>query len=52
LRRPVLEFASEHTQLSVDARKGLANWDKLHAEDRSVYKILARSAHGKAEKEP
>jgi hypothetical protein len=52
LRRPVLEFASEHTQLSVDARKGLANWDQLHAEDRSVYKILARSAHGKAEKEP
>ena len=47
LRRLVLEFASEHTQLSLDARKRLADWDQRHTEDRSAYKVLARSAHGK-----
>jgi hypothetical protein len=51
LRRPTLEFAHEHAQLSLDARKRLAEWDKLHAEDRSVYKVLARSTHGRVEKE-
>jgi hypothetical protein len=51
LRRPVLEFASEHTQLNLDARRGLADWDRRHAEDRSAYKVLARSAHGKIERE-
>jgi hypothetical protein len=51
LRRPVLEFASEHAQFSLDARKSLADWDKRHAEDRSVYKVLARSIHGRVERE-
>ena len=51
LRRPVLEFASEHAQVSFDARKSLADWDKRHGEDRSIYKVLARSAHGQVERD-
>ena len=47
LRRPILEFASGHAQLSLDARRSLADWDQRHTEDRSAYKVLARSAHGK-----
>lgn len=50
-RRPALEFASEHDQFSLDTRKGLADWDQRHAEDRSVYKVLARSAQGRVERE-
>jgi hypothetical protein len=49
LRRPDLEFAAEHAQFSFDARLGLADWDRRHAEDRSLYKVLARSAHGRFE---
>lgn len=51
LRRPTLELAAEPAQLSLDARKGLTDWYRQHAEDRSVYKVLARSAHGRVEKE-
>ena len=48
-RRPALEVAPEHARLSRDVRKGLAEWDKQHAEDRSAYKALARSRHGRVE---
>jgi hypothetical protein len=51
LRRPALEFASEHAQFNIDTRKSLADWDKRHAEDRSIYKVLARSADGRVERE-
>jgi hypothetical protein len=50
-RRPTLETAPGHARLSRDARKGLADWDKQHAEDRSAYKVLARSRHGRVESE-
>jgi hypothetical protein len=49
LRRPDLEFAEEHAQFSIDVRTGLADWDRRHAKDRSLYKVLARSAHGQFE---
>jgi hypothetical protein len=49
LRRAMLEFATERAQVSLDARKNLADWDRQHAENRSVYKILARSRHGRVE---
>ena len=49
LRRPALEVAPEHARLSRDVRKGLAEWDKQHSEDRSAYKVLARSRHGRVE---
>jgi len=51
LRRPLLESVSEHDQLNLAARKGLADWDRQHAEDRSLYKVLARSAVGRIERE-
>jgi hypothetical protein len=51
LRRPALEVAAEHTRSSREARKALAAWDRQHAEDRSIYKVLARSAHGRLERE-
>jgi hypothetical protein len=50
-RRPVLDIATEHAQVSLDARKGLAEFDRQLAKDRSVYKVLARSAHGRLERE-
>ena len=46
-RRPELEIQAEGSQLNVTARKNLAEWDRQHAENRSVYKVLARSAHGR-----
>jgi hypothetical protein len=51
LRRPLLESVSEHDQLNLAARTGLADWDRRHAEDRSLYKVLARSAVGRIERE-
>jgi hypothetical protein len=47
LRRPQLEIEAEGAQLNVTARRKLAEWDRQHAENRSVYKVLARSAHGR-----
>jgi hypothetical protein len=46
LRRPSMEVAQGHSRLSREARVGLADWEKRHAEDRSAYKVLARSRHG------
>jgi hypothetical protein len=51
LRRPKLEIVGEEGQLSLDARRKLAEWDRQHAENRSVYKVLARSGHGRVERE-
>jgi hypothetical protein len=49
LRRPALEIAAEHSRISRDTRKGLAEWDRQLANDRNVYKVLARSHHGRVE---
>jgi hypothetical protein len=46
LRQPALDFVPESAQLSLDTRRSLAEWDKLHAENRSAYKVLARSLRG------
>ena len=50
MRRPDLEFAVEGDQFSVDTGKNLADWDRGHTADRSLYKKLARSAAGRLEK--
>jgi hypothetical protein len=52
LRRPEFEVTAEHARVSRDTRKGLAEWDKQHAEDPHAYKVLARSRHGRVEGEP
>jgi hypothetical protein len=49
-RRLKLEIPGESAQITIDARKGLAEWDRQHAENRSVYKALVRSAHGRVER--
>jgi hypothetical protein len=50
-RRPALETAAGHSRLSRETRKGLADWDRQHTEDRSAYKVLAHSHHGRIEQE-
>lgn len=42
LRRPTLAISPDHSRLSRDTRKSLAEWDKHHAKDRGAYKNLAR----------
>lgn len=51
LRRPHLDEVAEHDQLNIAARNNLADWDRRHLEDRSLYKVLARSAIGRIERE-
>ena len=51
LRRPHLDEIAEHDQLNLVARERLADWDRRHVEDRSLYKVLARSAVGRIERE-
>jgi hypothetical protein len=51
LRRCALEVAAPHSQLYNEALTALAQWDRQLAEDRSAYKRLARSRHGRIEGE-
>jgi hypothetical protein len=48
LHHPDLDFVPESAQLNADTCRGLAEWDRLHAENRSAYKILARSLRGRS----
>ena len=49
LRRPSIEVTANHARLARDTRKGLAEWYRRHAQDRSAYKAMARSRHGRIE---
>jgi hypothetical protein len=46
LRDASIETAAEHARLTRDARKGLAEWHRQHAQDRGAYKKLARDTQG------
>ncbi len=46
-RRPTLQIAASHSRLARDTRQGLATWYDQHAKERSAYKMLARSRHGR-----
>ena len=46
-RRPSLKILASHTRLARDLRAELAEWYKLHGQDRSAYKKIARSQHGR-----
>jgi hypothetical protein len=48
-RHTTLEVAADHSRLMRDTRKALVEWYRQHAEDRSAYKTLARSRHGRIE---
>lgn len=47
LRRPSLEVTASHSRLARDTREALSTWYEQHAQDRSAYKVLARSRHGR-----
>jgi len=47
LRRPAIEISADHSRLSRETRKGLAQWEEQHASDHQAYKQLARSRHGR-----
>jgi len=51
-RRPTLEVLASHARAARDLRAGLAEWYQQHARDRSAYKRLARSRHGRTAPEP
>jgi hypothetical protein len=51
LRRSTLEVAAAHSQFHNETLADLAKWDRQLAEDRSAYKMLARSRHGRLEGE-
>ncbi len=46
-RRPSLQVAATYSRLTRDTRQGLATWYDQHAKERSAYKMLARSRHGR-----
>ena len=49
LRRPSMEVSASHARLTRDTREALATWYEQHAQDRSAYKVLARSRHGRVD---
>jgi hypothetical protein len=46
-RRPALHVLASHARAARDLRAQLADWYRQHARDRSAYKKLARSHHGR-----
>lgn len=46
-RRPTLKILASHARLARDIRAELVEWYRVHAEDRSAYKKIARSQHGR-----
>jgi hypothetical protein len=52
LRRPTLSIVEDHRRQARQALEGVASWQAAHAEDRSAYRHLARSAHGRVDDEP
>ena len=50
-RRPELHVLASHNRLARELRAELAAWFKSHEQDRSAYKRLARSQHGRVTSE-
>jgi hypothetical protein len=50
-RRPTLKVIASHARAARDFRSALGEWYQQHAEDRSAYKKLARSHHGRVSTE-
>lgn len=48
-RRPVLKVLASHARVARDLRATLVEWYQQRGRDRSAYKKLARSHHGKIE---
>lgn len=50
-RRPSLKVLAPHARIARDLRTGLAEWYQQHGADRNAYKKLARSQHGRIQKQ-
>jgi hypothetical protein len=50
-RRPTLQVIASHARAARDFRARLLGWYQQHGEDRSAYKKLARSHHGRVSME-
>jgi hypothetical protein len=48
-RHPDWHVAAPHSRVMRDAHTALREWQAHHAKDRSAYKVLARSQHGRLE---
>jgi len=48
-RNAPVTVAESHSRLTREALRSLLEWHKLHAGNRSAYKVLARSAHGRVD---
>jgi hypothetical protein len=46
-RRPILQVIASHARVARDLRASLVEWYQQQAKDRSAYKKLARSEHGR-----
>lgn len=46
-RRPTLKVIAPHARIARDLRSEMVEWYQQHAKDRSAYKKLARSVHGR-----
>jgi hypothetical protein len=51
-RRPSMKVLPPHMRAARDLRAELAQWYAQHSSDRSAYKKLARSQHGRLHNEP
>lgn len=51
-RRPSLKVLASHARLARDLRAELAQWYRQRESDRSAYKKLARSQHGRITNDP
>jgi antitoxin (DNA-binding transcriptional repressor) of toxin-antitoxin stability system len=51
-RRPSLKVLASHARVARDLRTELAAWYRQHAADRSAYRKLARSQHGRMHEPP
>ena len=52
LRRAGVTVAPLHSRLSRETRKAVAEWDRDHAKERSLYKTLARDHHARIDTGP
>ncbi len=50
-RRPTMKVIASHARVARDFRTALEEWYEHHAQERSAYKILARSHHGRVQVE-
>jgi hypothetical protein len=48
-RTPEIDVAASHSRATRETFKGWREWQRHHAQDRSAYKALARSRHGRVD---